>query len=109
MPIVKGKEINLISWSLDKSFQSKGKTQIGIQKYIQNHNEGFKESIEAVKEKLNYKTLMSIANELYDINGTTFDQIIEDAMNIETALGAIKHYYGLQKEQEELQIEQLAY
>ena len=75
MPIVKGKEINLISWSLDKSFQSKGKTQIGIQKYIQNHNEGFKESIEAVKEKLNYKTLMSIANELYEKGYSGIDLI----------------------------------
>ena len=86
IPIVGGKETNLISWTLDKSFQSKGKTQIGITKYAQNNNQSFKESIENVKGKVTYKTLMTIAHELYENGYSGIDLITYVSQNLDTEL-----------------------
>jgi DNA polymerase III delta prime subunit len=86
IPIVDQKLTNLITMSLDKSFKSKGKSQVGYSKYKQAQLKGFTDALNKVSGGINYKSIFTTANQLYEkgFSGLDLIEYVKENLKTET-------------------------
>jgi DNA polymerase III delta prime subunit len=86
IPILDQKLTNLITMSLDKSFKSKGKSQVGYSKYKQAQLKGFTDALNKVSGGINYKSIFTTANQLYEkgFSGLDLIEYVKENLKTET-------------------------
>lgn len=84
IPIIDQKLTNLITMSLDKSFKSKGKSQVGYSKYKQAQLKSFTDALNKVSGGINYKSIFTTANQLYEKGFSGLDLIEYVKKNLKT-------------------------
>jgi hypothetical protein len=72
--------------SLDKSFKSKGKSQVGYSKYKQAQLKSFTDALNKVSAGINYKSIFTTANQLYEkgFSGLDLIEYVKENLKTET-------------------------